>query len=70
MSCDIIASGGVSCAKDCFDLAKTGVAGVIIGKALYTDRLKPRKFYACKRIIPCLDICGGRSCQGCKILLI
>lgn len=43
VSCDIIASGGVSCAKDCFDLAKTGVAGVIIGKALYTDRLKPEE---------------------------
>lgn len=41
--CDIIASGGVSCAKDCFDLSKTGVAGVIVGKALYTNRLKPEE---------------------------
>ena len=41
VSANVIASGGVSCAKDCFDLAETGVSGVIIGKALYTNRLKP-----------------------------
>jgi len=37
---DVIASGGVGCADDVRRLAETGVAGVIIGKALYTNKLK------------------------------
>ncbi len=37
---DVIASGGVSCAEDVRKLNNTGVAGVIIGKALYTNNLK------------------------------
>ncbi len=36
---DVIASGGVSCAEDIAALLKTGVAGVIVGKALYAKRL-------------------------------
>jgi phosphoribosylformimino-5-aminoimidazole carboxamide ribotide isomerase len=36
---DVIASGGVGCHKDVEDLKKTGVAGVIIGKALYTGNV-------------------------------
>ncbi|MGI6777982.1 MAG: 1-(5-phosphoribosyl)-5-[(5-phosphoribosylamino)methylideneamino]imidazole-4-carboxamide isomerase [Acetivibrionales bacterium] len=36
---DIIASGGVGCLEDISNLKKTGVSGVIIGKALYTGRI-------------------------------
>ena len=37
---DVIASGGVSCLDDIINLKKTGVSGVIAGKALYTNNLK------------------------------
>jgi phosphoribosylformimino-5-aminoimidazole carboxamide ribotide isomerase len=37
---DIIASGGVSCVDDIDNLRKTGVEGVIIGKALYTGNVE------------------------------
>lgn len=37
---NIIASGGVTSADDVRTLAHTGVEGAIIGKALYTDRIK------------------------------
>jgi len=33
---EVIASGGVSCLKDIHDLKKTGVRGIIVGRALYT----------------------------------
>ncbi|MDO9514379.1 MAG: 1-(5-phosphoribosyl)-5-[(5-phosphoribosylamino)methylideneamino]imidazole-4-carboxamide isomerase [Elusimicrobiota bacterium] len=36
---DIIASGGVSCMEDIAALSKTGVAGVITGKAIYENKL-------------------------------
>ena len=36
---DIIASGGVSCMEDIEALSKTGVAGVITGKAIYENKL-------------------------------
>lgn len=36
---DIIASGGVSCMKDLQDLHEAGIRGVIIGKALYENRI-------------------------------
>ncbi len=36
----VIASGGVGCGDDLDALSKTGVEGVIVGKALYTGRLK------------------------------
>ena len=39
VDCDVIASGGVSCVKDIAALYKTGVTGVITGKALYEKRL-------------------------------
>ncbi len=39
VGCDVIASGGVSCIEDIAALYKTGVAGVITGKALYEKRL-------------------------------
>lgn len=39
VSCQIIASGGVSCKEDVVRLQDTGVAGVIIGKAIYAKKL-------------------------------
>lgn len=39
VSCHIIASGGVSCKEDVLRLQDTGVAGVIIGKAIYAKKL-------------------------------
>ena len=39
VSCDVIASGGVSCKEDVLRLKETGVAGVIIGKAIYAGRI-------------------------------
>ena len=36
---DVIASGGVSCSQDVINLKATGVAGVIIGKAIYAGKL-------------------------------
>lgn len=36
---DIIASGGVGSLEDILSLKDTGVEGVIVGKALYTDRV-------------------------------
>lgn len=38
-SLEIIASGGVSCIQDIYDLKKTGVAGCIFGKAFYEGRI-------------------------------
>ena len=43
VSCDIIASGGVSSLDDLMELNKTGVQGVIVGKALYTERVDLKK---------------------------
>lgn len=39
VSLDVIASGGVSSAADVARLTETGVAGVIIGRALYENRI-------------------------------
>ncbi|NLY44159.1 MAG: 1-(5-phosphoribosyl)-5-[(5-phosphoribosylamino)methylideneamino]imidazole-4-carboxamide isomerase [Clostridiaceae bacterium] len=40
LSVDVIASGGVSSLQDILELKKTGVSGVIVGKALYTENIK------------------------------
>ena len=40
VGCDIIASGGVGSVADILSLEKTGVGGVIVGKALYTGRVR------------------------------
>lgn len=37
---EFLASGGVSCKEDILNLNKTGAYGVIIGKALYENRIK------------------------------
>lgn len=39
VSCQIIASGGVSCNKDIEELKKTGLYGAIIGKAYYAGTI-------------------------------
>ena len=39
VSLPVVASGGVSCAADVAELTTTGVAGCIIGRALYEHRL-------------------------------
>ena len=40
VSCDVIASGGVGKMSDVVALKSTGVSGVIIGKAIYTDSIR------------------------------
>jgi phosphoribosylformimino-5-aminoimidazole carboxamide ribotide isomerase len=45
----VLASGGVTTLEDLDSLAQVGVAGAIIGMALYTGRLDPRalsKYFA------------------------
>ncbi len=37
---NVVASGGVSSLNDLFSLTKTGVSGVIVGKAIYEGRIK------------------------------
>lgn len=46
---NIIASGGVSCIDDIKELLNTGVEGVIVGKALYTDRVNLTEAVAVSR---------------------
>lgn len=73
VSCDVIASGGISSVADILALAPTGVAGVIVGKALYAGRvdladairqLRRAECTLTKRIIPCLDVHAGRVVKG------
>jgi len=56
-SLSIIASGGVSNKDDLKKLSKIGVAGAIVGKAIYEKKilLNDLKYMAQKKIIPCLD---------------
>jgi len=50
---EIIASGGIRDGKDLEKLSKIGVAGVIIGKAIYEKKILLTDLP--KKIIPCLD---------------
>ena len=43
VNADIIASGGIGSEEDIFSLEDSGVEGVIVGKALYTDRVDLKK---------------------------
>ncbi len=54
---EIIASGGVRNKKDLKKLSKIGVTGVIVGKAIYENKisLNDLKSMMPKKIIPCLD---------------
>ncbi len=54
VGCDIIASGGVSCLQDIIALEKTGVAGVIVGKALYEGKLDLKD---------AIEAIGGNQCS-------
>ncbi len=61
---DVIVSGGVSSNDDVEQAQQLGFTGVIVGKALYEDKvtLQPKGFS--KRIIACLDIAQGRVVKG------
>lgn len=60
----VIVSGGISSQAD-VDLVKSGgFAGMIIGKALYEDKITLQPFGFRKRIIACLDIAHGRVVKG------
>ncbi len=51
VSIDIVASGGVTCLSDLEQLAKTGVEGAIVGKALYTGHIQLKDAVSvCKEI--------------------
>jgi phosphoribosylformimino-5-aminoimidazole carboxamide ribotide isomerase len=38
----VIAAGGIGSLQDLYDLAGAGVAGAVIGTALYTGAVEPR----------------------------
>lgn len=74
----VIAAGGVESAQDVPTLSEMGAYGVVIGKALYENRIdlktlvsavptrasvKPQRMVT-KRIIPCMDIANGRVVKG------
>lgn len=58
----VISAGGVSCNEDLLGF-KT-VEGVIVGKAMYENKVKLVKNNLAKRIIPCMDVCNGRVVKG------
>jgi cyclase len=65
----LIASGGVSTASDIVSLARLGnVSGCVIGKALLEGRIRlsdvPTSNTIPERVIPCLDVRGGRVVKG------
>ena len=65
----VVASGGVSTLDDLRGVKKLerfGVDSVIIGKSLYagTVDLKEALALTAKRVIPCLDLAGGRVVKG------
>ncbi len=43
LSCELVASGGVSCLDDVLELKKLGADGVIVGKAYYAGRIDLKK---------------------------
>jgi cyclase len=65
----IIASGGVSTANDILSLRRLGnISACVIGKALLERRLRlsdvPMSNTIPERVIPCLDVRGGRVVKG------
>jgi cyclase len=65
----IIASGGVSTANDIVSLRRLGnVSACVIGKALLERRIRltdiPLSNTIPERVIPCLDVRGGRVVKG------
>ncbi len=73
---NIIASGGVSSNKDIEQLQAIGSPAVVVGKAIYENRINlkyflpknPQQRQLSKRIIPCLDIKDGRTVKGINFL--
>jgi len=65
----LIASGGVSTPGDVVSLSRLGnVSGCVIGKALLEGRIRladvPLSNTIPERVIPCLDVRGGRVVKG------
>jgi len=65
---EIIASGGVRNIEDLRKLSKIGVAGAIVGKAIYENKisLDDLKFMIPKKIVPCLDVKNNKVVKGVK----
>ena len=70
----VIASGGISDIKSISKLNALGTYGAILGKALYENKItlenaieaaRPKSGLT-KRIIPCLDVTGGKVVKGIK----
>lgn len=77
VKCDIIASGGIRNIDDISALKGLGLYGAICGKSIYSGTLDLKqaisvansgKHMRAKRIIPCLDIKGGRVVKGVKFV--
>jgi cyclase len=62
LNANVIASGGISNAKDVENVKEKNPFGVILGKALYENKISIEE--ATKRIIPCLDVKEGRVVKG------
>jgi cyclase len=67
----VIASGGVGTLGDLVSVARAGAAGAIVGRALLDGRFTIRQAAARLedrerpvRVIPCLDVRGGRVVKG------
>lgn len=71
---NLIASGGIGIASDIRALASIdGVTGAVVGRALHEGRftlsdgeLQARQLGIARRIVPCLDIRGGRVVKGVR----
>lgn len=70
-SLPLFASGGVATLADVTAVARVGVAGAIVGRALLDKRFSLREAEARLadrsrpvRVIPCLDVRGGRVVKG------
>ncbi|MFA4872985.1 MAG: imidazole glycerol phosphate synthase subunit HisF [Patescibacteria group bacterium] len=69
---ETIAAGGVTSLSDIREFTKLGAYGVIVGKAIYENKIDMRnaqreaayKSSLAKRIIPCLDVKNGRVVKG------
>lgn len=61
---DVIVSGGVTTLADMMAVRSINAAGMIIGKALYENKLTIQQPGFTKRIIACLDIAHGRVVKG------
>lgn len=71
----LIASGGVAIPSDLVSLARLGnVSGCVIGKALLEGRIRlsdvPAMNTIPERVIPCLDVRGGRVVKGVSFVNI